>query len=93
MTFGAFGEGKPAWKVCIGGRWGKKVAQGKPLSKLFTSEEEVLNVVEKTILLFREQGLPGERFADTITRLGFENVEAQLLSDDILARKEQILKD
>ncbi|MBE6950636.1 MAG: (4Fe-4S)-binding protein [Ruminococcaceae bacterium] len=91
--FGAFGEGKPAWKVCIGGRWGKKVAQGKPLGKLFTSEEEVLRVVEKTILLFREQGLPGERFADTITRLGFENVEAQLLSDEILARKDEILKD
>ena len=89
--FGAFGEGKPAWKVCIGGRWGKKVAQGRPLSKLFTSEEEVLGVVEKAILLFREQGIPGERFADTIARLGFENVEAQLLSDDILARKEQII--
>ncbi len=89
--FGAFGEGRQAWKVCIGGRWGKKVGQGRPLSKLFTSEEEVLNVVEKAILLFKEQGQPGERFADTIARLGFENVEAQLLSDDILARKDQIL--
>ena len=89
--FGVFGEGKTAWKVCIGGRWGKKIAQGRALSKLFTSEEEVLDVVEKAILLFKEQGNPGERFADTIARIGFENVEAQLLSDDILARKEQIL--
>ena len=91
--FGVFGDGQPAWKVCIGGRWGKKVAQGRALSKLFTSEEEVLNVVEKAILLFREQGNPGERFADTINRLGFENVEAQLLSDDILTRKERILAE
>ena len=91
--FGAFGEGKPAWKVCIGGRWGKKVGQGKPLSKLFTSEEEVLSVIEKTILFYRENGLPGERFADTIARLGFENVEKAILSDDILARKDEILKD
>ena len=91
--FGAFGEGKPAWKVCIGGRWGKKVGQGTPLGKLFTSEEEVLNVVEKTILFYRENGLPGERFADTIARLGFENVEKAILSDDILARKDEILKD
>ncbi len=90
--FGALGPGKQAWKICIGGRWGKKVAQGRPLHKLFTSEEEVLGVVEKAILLFKEQGLPGERFADTINRLGFENVEAQLLADDILTRKEQILK-
>ena len=93
MSLGAVGQGKPAWKVCIGGRWGKKVGQGRPLSKLFTSEEEVLSVVEKTILFYRENGLPGERFADTIARLGFGNVEQEILSDDILARKEEILKD
>ena len=90
--FGAVGAGRQAWKVCIGGRWGKKVGQGRPLSKLFTSEEEVLSVVEKTILFYKENGLPGERFADTITRLGFENVEQAILSDDILARKDEILK-
>ena len=42
---------------------------------------------------YKEKGLPGERFADTITRLGFENVEKEILSDDILARKDEILKD
>ena len=36
--------------------------------------------------------LPGERFADTIARLGFENVEQAILSDDILTRKDEILK-
>ena len=81
------------YKVCIGGRWGKRVAMGQPLEKIFTSEEEVLNVIEKAILLFREQGEAGERFADTINRLGFENVQAQLLSDEILNRKETILAD
>ena len=55
------------------------------------SEQEVLDVLEKALLLFRDQGIPGERFADTIARLGFENVEAQLLSDDLLRRKEEIL--
>ena len=91
--FGAFGSGKSAWKVCIGGRWGKKVGQGRPLGKLFTTEEEVLSIVEKTILCYKEKGNPGERFADTIARLGFENVEREILSDDILARKEAILND
>ena len=41
--------------------------------------------------MFREQGQTGERFARTIERLGFENVEKQLLSDDILGRKQEIL--
>lgn len=89
--FGVFGEGKPAWKICIGGRWGKKTAMGQPLTKLFTSEAEVLDVIEKAILLFKEQGKPGERFADTIARLGFEYVNNELLNGDILSRKDQIL--
>lgn len=83
--------GVPAFKVCIGGRWGKKTAQGRPLSKIFISEAEVLDVVEKAILFFKENGLERERFADTIERIGFEEVEKQLLSNDLLERKEQIL--
>ena len=79
--FGAFEEAMPAYKVCIGGRWGKKCAIGKPLSKLFTSEEEVLTVVEKAICLFRDEGIKGERFADTIERLGFTYVEKKLLGE------------
>ncbi len=84
-------EGTYGYKVCVGGRWGKKTAHGIPLGKIFTSEEEVLSIIEKTILLFREQGVVGERLADTINRLGFEQVEKMLLSDDILQRKQQIL--
>ena len=49
-------------------------------------------MVEKTILFYRENGLPGERFADTIARLGFEHVEKEILSDAILQRKAAILK-
>ncbi len=84
-------EGTCGYKIYIGGRWGKKVAQGRALSKIFTDREEALNIIEKAILLFREQGNTGERFARTIERLGFENVEAQLLDDGLLQRKQAIL--
>ncbi len=90
-TFDAIEDGTYGYKIYIGGRWGKKVAQGRPLSKIFTDKEEALSVIEKALLLFREQGKTGERFSQTIDRLGFENVEAQLLSDEILGRKEEIL--
>ena len=70
---------------------GERKCPGRPLSKIFTDKEEALNVIEKAILLFREQGQTGERFARTIERLGFENVEAQLLADDLLDRKQEIL--
>ena len=69
----------------------KQVSQGRALGKIFTSKDEALNVIEKAILLYRDQGYVGERFANTIERLGFENVEKQLLSDEILDRKEEIL--
>ncbi len=68
------------YKVSIGGRWGKKTAMAQPLGKVFTSEEEVLDMVERTICFFRDEGIAGERFADTIARLGFDYVEAKLLN-------------
>lgn len=89
--FDAIEDGTYGYKIYIGGRWGKKIARGRALSKIFTSKEEALDVIEKAILLFREQGETGERFARTIERLGFENVEKQLLSNDLLERKQEIL--
>lgn len=77
--FGALVEYKDGYKITIGGRWGKKTAMGIPLRRLLTSEDEVLQVVERAILLFKEEGSPGERFADTIQRLGFDYVERKLL--------------
>ena len=81
--FGALEEYQEGYKVYVGGRWGKKTAFGRPLSRIFTSEEELMEVVEKAILLFRDEGISGERFADTINRLGFEYVEDKLLNTDI----------
>ena len=77
--FGAFENAVPGYRIYIGGRWGKKTAQGVPLSKIFTSEEEALDVIEKAIILFRDEGIKGERFADMINRLGFEYVEQKLI--------------
>ncbi|MDE5741276.1 MAG: 4Fe-4S binding protein, partial [Oscillospiraceae bacterium] len=81
--FGAVPEYTDCYKIYIGGRWGKKIANGRPLEKLFTSEEEVMDTIEKAILFFRDEGLSGERFADTIERLGFEYVQDKLLNDKI----------
>lgn len=77
--FGAVGDYQFGFKIYIGGRWGKKMNHGMPLSRIFTSEEEVLSVVEKAILLYRDEGVAGERFADTIARLGFDYVNKKLI--------------
>ncbi len=88
-VFGAL-DYQDGYRIYIGGRWGKKVAHGQPLTRIFTSEEEVMGVVERAILLFRDEGQTGERFADTVTRLGFDYVNQKLLDDTM--DKEAILK-
>lgn len=79
--FGVFEGVEQGYKICIGGLWGKKTAMGKPLGKVFTSEEEVLNAVERAICLFRDEGVKGERFANTVERLGFDYVEKKILGE------------
>ena len=53
----------------------------------------MLSAVEKAILFYKEKGTAGERFADTIIRLGFDEVQKAILGDEILSRKSEILKD
>ncbi len=77
-------EGKqfiPGYRIFIGGRWGKKGVAGRELSRMLTSEEEVLDLIERAILLFKDEGVKGERFSDTVERLGFDCVEKKLLGD------------
>jgi len=88
--FGAVNEERVGYKVYIGGRWGKKVASGQALTKIFTSEDEVMEVVDRAIMLFRSEGVTGERFADTVARLGFEYVNDKLIAGNI--DKEEIMK-
>lgn len=81
--FDSIEDGQVGYKIYIGGMWGKRVSPGIPLTKIFTTKEEVMDAVEKTILLYREQGKTGERLAQTIDRLGFEHVNAQILSNEL----------
>lgn len=84
-------EGTYGYRIYIGGRWGKQVRQGEMLDKVFTSKDEVMDTIEKAILLFRSEGIPGERFADTIERIGFEKCQEMLLGNDLMDRKKEIL--
>ena len=89
--FSALELKKQGYKMTIGGRWGKKVARGKALNTVFSTKEDVLKAIEKTILIFKHLGKPGERFSDTINRVGFLEIEKQILCDDILLKKEEII--
>ena len=80
------------YRIYLGGRWGKDVAHGQPIDKLFLDEQEVLETVEKLILLFKDQGIAGERFSDTVARIGFAQACQMLEGDDLLVRKAEIVE-
>ena len=77
--FGVMNEAKSGYKICIGGRWGKKGERGRALEAVFESEEAVLLTIGKAMNLFRDEGIKGERFAETIERLGFDYVQKKIL--------------
>ena len=90
--FDAIEGGQVGYKVYIGGRWGKRTAHGKPLGKIFTDKDKALDVIEKTILLYREQGKTGERLSQTIERLGFENMKLNCFRTICLTESRKSLK-
>ena len=89
--FGAISnESETLYRIYIGGTWGKSTRMGTPLSRLVKSEE-FLPILEKTMLWFKENGTAKERLGKTIDRLGIEKAEADILGNEILGRKAEIL--
>lgn len=89
--FDAIPDGETGYKITLGGMWGKRQNQGKPISKMLRTKEEVMDIITKAMLIYREQGHTGERLAETLDRMGFEEFEKQLYNDEVLERKDEIL--
>ena len=63
---------------------------GTLLSGTYT-EAEVPDMIEKVMLWFKENAYGKERLGAAIDRLGTEKLEADLATNDLLERKEEIL--
>ena len=83
--------GKVMYRIYVGGTWGKHTRMGTPLSRLVDAED-VLPILEKSMLWFRENGYAKERFGMTIDRVGFDKLEKALFSDELIERKAEILE-
>jgi len=89
--FGAVkNEAKTVYQIYVGGTWGKHSRMGTPLSRL-VAEDEVMPLIEKTILWFRENAYAKERLGAAIDRVGVEAFEAAVFSDDLISRRDEIL--
>lgn len=83
-------ESTTMYQIYVGGTWGKKTRMGTPLSRLVT-EEEVLPILEKTLLWFKENAYLKERLGVAVDRIGADKLEQALLGEDLLKRKQEIL--
>ena len=83
-------EAKAGYKIMVGGIWGKRQRLATVIDEIYT-KEQVFEMVERCLLLYREQGETGERFGKFIERIGADNFIAQLKSGEVMERKQAIL--
>lgn len=83
----------PAYKVFLGGRWGRQGEVGKQISEILTSEQQMFDVIESTLLYYIEYGEGRERLCETLDRMGYEQAEREILSGKLLECKREILKN
>lgn len=84
-------EADSACRIYVGGTWGKKQRMGTLLNNVY-SVEQVPEIIEKVMLWYKENGFAKERLGAAIDRIGIENFERSITTDDLLNRREEILK-
>lgn len=70
-------EQKIYFNIFLGGRMGKKERLGKKLPMIY-SLDEVKNILEKILILYKNNGKNNERFSDVIERIGFEKIKSEI---------------
>ena len=81
---------EPVFTAYVGGTWGKHPRMGTKLSCHYR-RDELEQLIEKTILWFRENAYQKERLGAAIDRIGVDAFEAAVASDDLIQRKADIL--
>lgn len=84
-------EAISACRVYVGGTWGKKQRMGTLLNNVY-SVEQIPEIIEKVMLWYKENGFAKERLGAAIDRIGIENFENEIRSDDLIKRRDDILK-
>ena len=89
-NFGCVTEEQVGYRIFVGGIWGKRQRLGTMVDEIYT-KDQVFEMVERSLLLYREQGQTGERFGAFIQRIGAEEFIRQLKAGDVMTRKQEIL--
>lgn len=84
-------EAEAACRVYVGGTWGKTQRMGTLLSGIY-SPDEILVLIEKIMLWYKDNGFAKERLGKAVDRLEIDALESALIGDELLKRREEILE-
>ena len=71
-------QGKSGFIVSFGGTFGNSIQKGKELLPIIEDEETLLRVADAAIDFFAEFANPGERFAKTLDRVGWDKLKEKV---------------
>lgn len=71
-------RGTSGFLVYLGGLFGNRITIGKQLLPIIFSKEELHRVIETTLEFFKKYGKAGERFCNTLDRVGWDLLEQDL---------------
>lgn len=71
-------KGKNGFILYFGGLFGNRIAIGKQLLPIIFTKEELHKVIEVTLGFFKKYAKPGERFGNTLDRVGWDLLEKEL---------------
>lgn len=74
-------DAKRSYKLFVGGTLGKQPRLAGVLKDGIETEEELFELIDRTLAFYKSNGLSKERMGTMLTRLGEENVFSQLLAE------------
>lgn len=70
-------QGKSGYIVSLGGTFGNSIQKGREILPFIEDQEALLRVADAAIDFFDRNARPGERFAKTIERIGWDQLKAE----------------
>ena len=74
----AWAKEKTGYEVFVGGKMGKFPHLGHSAFDFLEGEEKLIRLIEATLNFYKEEGKKGERFGETIDRVGLENYKKKV---------------
>lgn len=71
-------QGKSGFIVSFGGTFGNSIQKGKELLPIIEDEDTLFRVADAAIDFFAENAEPGERFAKTLDRVGWDKLQEKV---------------